>query len=248
MVERINDHLFESFVFIFLHGIFPISDMLKKMAFRASPNLPALLIPATVDFNLFSINPHHQDYFIYCGNALYDYTIDFILRSFEKLNNKTHTLVLVLYGEKDPITKVMSMINASKKKDLIKVHSDLAYSELVNLYINARAMLIPLKPSLQDEARFPHKIAEYTASGNPIITTRCGVVKDYFVDMENAYVAAGFDPQLFSNKMQFVIDNPADAKRIGMNGNKTGRKYFNYTECGKSMKQFIMEVIYETAN
>ena len=97
-----------------------------------------------------------------------------------------------------------------------------------SFYKNAVALLIPLRPTLQDKARFPHKIGEYLASGNPVISTNYGEVKYYFKDMENMLIADSYDINLFADKMQFVINNPIEGQRIGMNGKNMVLRIFDY--------------------
>ena len=65
---------------------------------------------------------------------------------------------------------------------------------------------------------FPHKIGEYLASGNPVISTNYGEVKYYFTDMKNMLIAESYNIDEYATKMQFVIDNPALVKKIGIEG------------------------------
>ena len=113
---------------------------------------------------------------------------------------------------------------------------------LAELYVNAVGMLIPLRPTIQDEARFPHKIGEYCASGNPIITTNYGEIKSYFVDGKSALIAEHYDVQEFADKMLYVISNPEKANEIGENGKRVGLINFNYEDCGKKIKKLILSL------
>ena len=117
--------------------------------------------------------------------------------------------------------------------------SNLSYESLMQLYIDAMALLIPLTGSIRDTARFPHKICEYLASGNPMITTNYGEIPYYFRAEENALIADKFEVNSFSEQMQFVIDNPQQAARIGEEGKKTGRKYFHYQSYGEQLTSMI---------
>ena len=98
--------------------------------------------------------------------------------------------------------------------------SNVSDKELSVLYKNATGLLIPLRPNIQDEARFPHKFGEYLISGNPVITTNYGEVKYYFKDMVNALIAEIYDEKAFAEKMYYVITNPSECSIIGQNGKK----------------------------
>ena len=101
------------------------------------------------------------------------------------------------------------------------------------------ALLIPLRPTFQDIARFPHKIGEYLASGNPVISTNYGEVKYYFRDMDNMLIAENYDVQEFAEKMQYVINNINEVKRIGLNGKELALKQFNYQAQGEVIDKFL---------
>ena len=69
-------------------------------------------------------------------------------------------------------------------------------------YVGASALLIPIEDTVQDYARFPHKIGEYLASGNPIISTNYGEMKNnkVFVDEESVLIASDYNTELFAEK------------------------------------------------
>ena len=106
-------------------------------------------------------------------------------------------------------------------------------------YKNAIALLIPLRPTFQDIARFPHKTGEYLASENPVISTNYGEVKYYFKDMENMLLADRYDIILFAKKMQFVITNPMEAKKIGKHGKAVASHIFDYRANATVINDFL---------
>ena len=127
--------------------------------------------------------------------------------------------------------------------DRTKIFSNIPFSELIDLYVNAAALLIPLRPTKQDAARFPHKISEYAATGNPIITTNYGEVAYYFKDGENALVADSYDISLFAEKMNFVIENLTRAKQIGQKGKELGMQKFSHIKYGPLLKDYLLGII-----
>jgi len=114
-----------------------------------------------------------------------------------------------------------------------------SYDDLIGYYKNARALLIPLQENLQDKARFPFKISEYTAAARPIITSDSGAVVEFFKDGENALLAKTGRISDFSAKLNFILENPQKAEQIGMNGYALGQNYFNY----KSYRSTLLKLI-----
>jgi glycosyltransferase involved in cell wall biosynthesis len=243
-IKVLNDRLFEKYAFKLLDGIMPISEMLAILAIKQNPGISFYKIPVLVDFTEF-VKTHdiHEKYFIYCGRTSYFYIIDFIIKAFDFIQDSSIRLKFVLYGRGKDSERIKAEILQSPKRDLIDVYSELEYGELINLYLNAIGLLIPLKSILKDKARFPHKIGEYSATGRPIITTNIGEIKYYFTDMQNALVAESFDFQLYAEKMEYAINHPETMTTIGDNAKQTGLKYFDYKKHGYPLMQFIEKTV-----
>ena len=96
-----------------------------------------------------------------------------------------------------------------------------------------------MRPTFQDIARFPHKTGEYLASGNPVISTNYGEIKYYFIDGKSMLLAKTYDINLFTEKMQFVIDNPTEAQKIGLEGRNVASKLFDYRYKAKEIDDFL---------
>jgi glycosyltransferase involved in cell wall biosynthesis len=137
------------------------------------------------------------------------------------------------------MTEVKNYIANSHKKDYIKLLSKLPEKELFTYYKNAMALLIPLRPTFQDIARFPHKTGEYMASGNPVISTNYGEIKFYFRDNKDMLLADSYDVKLFADKMKFAIDNQEAIKQIGATGKIIASFLFDYKCKAKEIDNFL---------
>ncbi len=239
-IGQLNLYLFKRFAFSMVDGAFPISTYLENKIKLKNNKLPILRIPAMVDFDSFSKRRIiDENYFLFCGSLGYFDVIHFIIESFEHLSDKEIELHLVCNGTFLQKKKLKERISNSVKKKYIRHFSFISYDELVKKYINAKALLIPLRNSIQDIARFPHKIGEYTASGRPIITNRIGDIELYFKNEESALIASKMDVDEYSLLMKYVIEYPVEANAIGVNGMKIGKKHFDYKSYSKSIVSFM---------
>jgi len=209
-----NEALFDRYAPLLVDAVFPISEFLIGHLKEGYPNKKYLKIPVLTDFERYDDVEvlNEQPYFLFCGAANYKEIIIFIIDAFALLNNTSAFLYLVINGDENNIIEIKKYISNNPKKDKIKLVSKLTEKQLYSYYKNAIALLIPLRPTIQDRARFPHKIGEYLASGNPVISTNYGEVTYYFKDMENMLIADSYDINLFAAKMQFVIDNFLNSK------------------------------------
>jgi glycosyltransferase involved in cell wall biosynthesis len=238
--EKIDNYLYDQYSHRLSSRVICISNFLKDIASTSNPGKPVIKIPAIVDFSKFVKNGRPETaYILYCGQAGYFEVIDFIIQAFEKSDSGDVELHVISHGEPEQMKKVIDRIASSRKSEKIKLFSGLPYPELVSRYMGSRALLIPLRNTPQDIARFPHKIGEYCAAGRPIISTNFGEVKYYFRDMENALLAENFDVDQYAEKITFAIQNPGLAEELGSKSFETGQKNFNHLELGKKIDEFL---------
>ncbi len=145
---------------------------------------------------------------------------------------------MVLNGPDNYRENIVKYIEEKELSERIVIKSKLPYKELINEYLNAKALLIPLDPNYeQDEARFSQKIAEYLSSKSPIITNNVGEIKYYFNDDE--IIRCEFNDESFAKTFTWVEKNGKKAKEIGLKGYERGLKEFDYRNLGKGMYEFF---------
>jgi glycosyltransferase involved in cell wall biosynthesis len=244
LYHRVNLFLFNLFAWKMLDGAFPISNYLAEKISKKAPRLKLLKIPAIVDFEIFdkiklSAGNSREKYFMYCGSIAYYDVIEFVIKAFELVPGNEFELHLVISGDRKRKEKLHQGIDQSTKKQKIHVFENLDYDVLVQKYILASALLIPLRDTIQDKARLPHKIGEYTASGNIVISNKIGDIPFYFQNTENALIADNYDIHEYAGMMEFVIKYPEEARSIGLKGYETGMQVFNYKTYGEQIQRFM---------
>ena len=245
MLTRANYYLLDNWIVKLFDGALPISDRLMDYYKTVAPARPNMKLPILCDFDKFDQpRTKKESYFLYCGSMAYRAVIDFVIEAYKRTSSNDNTkLYMIISGGSETETKLMQQeINALFDKECIQLFSNIPYEQLVHLYTNAVALLIPLRPTLQDTSRFPHKIGEYLASGNPVITTNVGEIKNYFEDGKTALVADTYTLESFSEKMEFVLNNPELAKQIGQDGKELGLENFDYKTHGASLVSFLQEL------
>lgn len=241
----INDFLLEKIGLSLPHAILPISHYLEQYLQERFPRMPLFKVPIICDFQHFSTSRHTEapyPYFLYCGSLNYQEVVRFILEAFDQLETTAFHLHLVLSGSDEQKAAINAHIASMRCAQRVRLLSRLPYEELIAQYAGAKGLLIPLRPTVQDKARFPHKIGEYLASGNPVISTQLGEVQHFFTDKENAILAASYDVPAFAKAMQFVIDHPEDAAKIGKQGKDLGWQAFDCKLNGERLSGFLADL------
>ncbi len=246
ILRYFNDFLFRRFGYRLVDGAMPISEFLMDQIRKHAPNTRIVKVPVLSDFSRYQGMRRNGtgSYFLFCGHLDYFEVVEFILRSFELVDClEKVSLYLVVAGRAAQMSRLQETIGMYSKNKCVRVFSGVSDEELSSLYFNAKGLLIPLRQTLQDCARFPHKIGEYLASGNPVITTNVGEIRHYFVDAHNALVAENYDVEEFAGKMDYVLRFPDHARKIGENGRDVGLRNFNYKAYGPKLKRFILRTI-----
>ena len=242
--DQLKHRLYDKYFMRFVDAVLPISEFLIRQLESRHYHGRYLKVPPLTDFNQFKIDapPAQEKFFLYVGSAAYLNAIEFITRAFDETLDSDFYLYLVVNGSTEHMIAVEKTIRGLRKRDYVKTFSKLKYSTLIEMYRQAKALLIPLTSNITDVARFPQKISEYLASENPVITTRNGEIPYYFTDMQNALVAEEYAPQAFALKMDLVVTSPTVAAEIGRRGYETGRKFFDLHSYGEELRQLLVEL------
>lgn len=241
--SRIGDWLMDKWLLKQFNGAMPISDHLYDYYSKVAPLKPIMKVPVICDYDIFkSVDiKSSEPYFLYAASIQFKEVAKFILNAFQAMGNKDEVkLYLLISGkQKQQIELFKEEIYQMFTKGNVKLFSNVPYEELMQLFTNAKALLIPLRPTIEDNARFPHKIGEYLATGNPVITTNVGEIRSYFESGKNALISEQYEIREFAEKMDFVLNHPLQAKEIGLKGKELGLNSFHYRFYGDKIKQFL---------
>lgn len=225
----------------FLNGILPISAFLEDRSMRFRKKM--LRLPVLGNFSDLSADADASpaDYVVYCAHAGYLRIVEFVIDSYAEATERGFqgALILVLHGNREQVDGVVRLVEQRGLSSQIEIKYNLSRTKLTGLYRNALGLLIPLDPdSLQDVARFSQKIAEYVASGRPIITSPTGEIPFYFEHKKNALIVP-FSVMDYADVMVWLSGNPQKANAIGLGGREIGMKFFDYRANGQRVLGFI---------
>ncbi len=242
--HKINGYLSDRFGYYYFDGIICISNFLMKQVKLHSECLPTIKVPPICDFEYFdSIVPsnHKDEYILFCGSTDYYELIASIIASYNLSNCVAENikLLLVINGSTEGLSKVSNLIANNNN---IQQESNLPYISLINMYKNATALLIPLRDTLQDKARFPNKICEYTASRNIIITTNFGEIPYYFEDKINALIASDNTIEGLTKEINWIISNKEKLDEIRQRAYNVGKINFNMHSYTEDLNSFLLKV------
>ena len=244
LYHKVNNYLCDFHGAKLWDACIAISNYLQDAAQKVNPKLPIIKVTPIGDFDLFGSNNQDanitDEYIMFCGHAVYFEVIKFIIDSFNASEiSKSKKLLLVLGGNANQIERVTNY----DKNCIIK--SKIPYDELIALYKHAFALIIPLRNTMEDTARFPNKICEYTAAHGCIITTSNGEMKYYFKNGENAIVAEECTVSSIAKRLDEIEKGIYDIARIKENAYQTGMDNFSIQAYRHKLINFLEELNHE---
>ena len=237
--KTINDKLFEQIVFIVFDGVIVISDFLKEEVSKQIKSNKIYKLPPVCDFEYCSgrKSKNFEKYILYCGSVGYKDVIYFVLDAYNEA--KVFDSFLLYFVVSGGAKEIEQIKNRFAEFPYVRVYSYLPYEQLLTLYNNALGLIIPMRQTLQDKARFPQKITEYLASGRPLISNSWGEISNYFKNRENAVLADGYLVSSYSEILKEIARNEIDLDLIGQRGFETGQKYFSEKAHFKALNHFL---------
>lgn len=244
LYHKINGYLCDQLGYKLFNGVIAISTYIENHLKNLSPNLPTIKVPPICNFDYFdSIEKLdvNEPYILYCGSAGYfevlSIMIDAYLNSIHAKNK--FKLKLILNGTQEQKRKIQEFSSVN-----IDILGELSYNNLVMYYLGASALLIPIRNVIQDIARFPNKICEYTASKGLIITTKYGEIPYYFENDKNALIAKDFSVSAISEQLDIFSEmDYGKIMEIKMGAYQLGLTSFNISVYSNSLNSFLLNLI-----
>lgn len=248
-LSRIKNKMYDFISLRASTSVITISDYISERVSKYNPKLKTYILPSLADYNSIdqldfsaSVGLDDQKYFLFCGGLSYIGVINYILEAYRRFIRKEEDekLVLIVYGKKSAMEQFKNNVSEISKGDII-ILNGLTNKELFKWYGNAQGLLAPLRNIEQDKARFPQKIAEYAATGRPIITNSVGDITKYFRDRESALIMDDLDPTALAKNMSFLLKNEEVANKIGAAGRIVGKDHFDYKAHITPLGNFIKD-------
>ena len=241
-INRKGDIILENKALKYADGIIVISEYLKNEIKNNFSGVPYLKLPAVCDFKRIrkiEKRETNKQYLLYCGSSAYMDVVYFIINAYKKANISSMLgLMLIVDIPQQEERLINKLLNEN-----INILSGLSYEELISYYKGAAALLIPMRDTIRDIARFPHKISEYVASESLIISTNYGEVKYYFKNKESALIAETYDENKYAEILRQMSEGAYDADGIIKSAYLTGINSFSECANKERLSEFIHKIV-----
>lgn len=217
-----------------LDGLFVISSALKK--YFESIGTPAdkiHIINMTVDASRFEslIKEPSERYIAYCGKATNNKDgVDQLIKSFA-ITSKTHLDVkLYIIGTPPKRTDQsgnFELVESLGIADKVVFTGVIPADQIPQVLKNAEILALDRPDNIQAKYGFPTKLGEYLLTGNPVVITRVGDIPLFLEDNESALIVNPNAPEVFAEKLNWLLDNQQEGAKIGANGILVAKQKFD---------------------
>lgn len=230
-------------------GIICISDALIEYSKEyISQNCELIKIPILVDFKKYDIqdkqNCIYPKYIFHSGSLIErkDGILGMIEAFGKALSMLNEPILFYCTGnyENTPHrNEIKNLINKYNLQNKLIFTGYLSEEELKIKLSGASLVIINKLVTIQNTYCFSTKLAEYMAAAKPVIITNVGEATNWLSNKENAYIIEPNDINLLADTIVYAINNKEERVKIGENGKKICRKYFDANNYSEKFKEYL---------
>ena len=236
------------FVMPWYDGFIAISRDLSKFVLKyKSSKAECIIVPILVEdpFEGMDVsilkNEYTVPYIIHTGTMHEQKdSISKILRAFSRFKKETRSNCRLVFtgpqaNNKCSYLPLIKELGIENDVDLLGLVST---KRVATLQRFASMTIIYKSDNLQTRNCFPTKLGEMLICGVPVITTTVGDANLYLENGKSALIFEPDDEATLVKNIKWILDNPVEAKKIGMAGKAVAEKYFNPIYQGKRLSEF----------
>ena len=241
LLHKINSRV-EKNISKLVDGIAVISSRLRNKFEKLgveSGNIEQIAICAE-NVNFTYKEPRHDSAsftFLYSGSYANRDSVDIVIKAFKRLLQRKQNIHLLLGGAINDT--IMEMIRGQANIKYAGMVADKMYYDFLN---SADALLVTRTNSEYSNAGFPFKLGEYLATGKPVIVSPVSDIADYLRDKEDVIMTDITSVDAIVKDMEYLIDNPLEALKIGQSGQNKCRLYFNPKTNTEKLEVFLNKI------
>lgn len=247
-----GEPLMERLVPIMSAGVLAISKKIQQYYKKLGLSDDAMcLLPVLIDSEHYergglSVVENLRDakFFLNSGSFNEKDGLTHLVKAMARVHEKHPEIKLVFTGTATKSTQRKILEDAGLEgSGWIVFTGFLSRDELIWCYKNATGLLCCRSNSDYANYGFPTKLAEYLASGRPVVATTVGDISEYLVDEETAFLAEPENVESIVHAISRLLNDTGRAETIGRRGADVAFQYFDYRKHIEGVSNFIRQRI-----
>jgi len=150
------------------------------------------------------------------------------------------------FSTKNLLAKVKKFLKENNLEECVEIigGSEYVKREIIDAYhkfMDVGLVLIPISPHY--ERKLPTKFFEYMLAGIPFIVSNCPRWEDFIMENKCGITVNPNNFEEITNKIQYLIENPNERKRMGEMGRKNVLQKYNWTSEEGNLLTLYREII-----
>lgn len=168
---------------------------------------------------------------IYSGGITKIRGIKEIISSIHLLNGKVELWLLGSFSPIDLEKEILTDLD----KDYIKYKGHLPFEEMYSYMKVSDIGIVMFLPEPNHITALPNKIFEYMAAGLPIVASNFSLWKEIIEGNHCGICVNPLDPKEIARAIEYLIEHPEEAKKMGENGRKAVLEKYNWENESKKL-------------
>lgn len=223
-------------------GSFVISKALYKENKDTYPDIPLCILPNATPI-LQEVEKHGLSAIpvvLYTGTFASKDGVRYLLKGFLIARKRGVNCKLILTGKGK--TDDMQVLKLVENDSDVEYKGRVSDEELNRILLSSDILTMTRVNSKFANYGFPFKLSESLATGNPVIASDVSDVTDYVRHLESAYVVRPNSAEDIADGIQYLVEHPKQAMRIGQNGLKVAHTKFGIENVGKTFVDFLKTI------
>lgn len=171
---------------------------------------------------------------VYCGSIHQFEGCVVLLHAFSALRKKREDVGLVMaggiarYDAGQGTADYKALTAQLGMTDAVCFTGHVSREDVCDVLAAADVLVSPKIDHPSNRIAFPIKIAEYLASGRPVISSRICEIDQYATDGRQALFIAPGDEKGLTAAMSRILDDPLLAESLGVQGKRLAKEVFDY--------------------
>ncbi len=193
-------------------------------------NNDCIFIPLMVDTELYFSGKNDKDYIISVGRVGRDFDI------LINLAKEIKTKIIIIGSKKDYLLLKPEIDKVKNIEYLVEINKE-KYIELVQ---GARFVVLPFKKINFDCGQTV--LTQSMSMGKAVIVTRFVGTEDYVINNEDGIFVEAQDYSMLKEKTNYLLQNPSEIKRLGLNARKKAVKLFDQQVVIKKIADIMLNL------
>lgn len=235
---KLNE-IIRHYVYEHCDGSFVITQALYNQNRKEFANMPLCILPNSTPnlYNSEYVKSHRVPIVLYTGTFAPKDGVYYLIKGFLLARERGVNCKLIMTGKGKP--KDLQILKLVAGNPNVEYRGLISEEELKNLLQESDILTMTRVNSKFANYGFPFKLSESLATGNPVIASNVSDVNLYVKHKENVYMVRPENIEDIANGIEFLVNNPQQAERIGKAGVDVVKTKFGLEPVGEIFTKFL---------